>query len=42
MKGYYPHDEIAQLPEGFELTKSIKLEVPGSESQRHLIEVMRS
>ena len=42
MKGFYPHDEIAQLPEGFELTKSIKLEVPGSESQRHLIEVMRS
>ena len=42
MKGYYPHDEIAQLPEGFELTKSIKLEVPGSESQRHLLEVMRS
>ena len=42
MKGHYPLDEIAQLPEGFELTKSIKLEVPGRESQRHLIEVMRS
>ena len=42
MKGHYPLDEIAQLPEGFKLTKSIKLEVPGRESQRHLIEVMRS
>ena len=41
MKGHYPEDEIARLPDGFELSKSIKLDVPGSESQRHLIEVMR-
>ena len=41
MKGHYPEDEIARLPDGFELSKSIKLNVPGSESQRHLIEVMR-
>jgi len=41
MKGHYPEDEIAQLPDGFELSKSIKLDVPGNESQRHLIEVMR-
>lgn len=41
MKGQYPEDEIAQLPEGFVLSKSIKLDVPGSESQRHLIEVVR-
>lgn len=41
MKGHYPEDEIAGLPDGFELSKSIKLDVPGSESQRHLIEVMR-
>lgn len=41
MKGLYPEDEIARLPDGFELSKSIKLEVPGSESQRHLIEIMR-
>ena len=41
MKGLYPEDEIARLPDGFELSKSIKLDVPGSESQRHLIEVMR-
>jgi len=41
MKGHYPEDEISQLPEGFELSRSIKLDVPGSESQRHLIEIMR-
>ena len=42
MKGLYPEDEIERLPEGFQLTRSIKLDVPGSESQRHLIEVMRT
>ena len=31
MKGLYPEDEIARLPDGFELSKSIKLDVPGSE-----------
>jgi 16S rRNA (guanine527-N7)-methyltransferase len=41
MKGHYPEDEISQLPDGFELSRSIKLVVPGSESQRHLIEIMR-
>lgn len=41
MKGQYPEDEIARLPDGFELSRSIKLDVPGGESQRHLIEVMR-
>ncbi len=41
MKGQYPEAEIALLPAGFELSRSIKLDVPGSESQRHLIEVMR-
>ena len=41
MKGHYPEDEIARLPDGFELSRSIKLDVPGSESQRHLIEVVR-
>ena len=35
------HYQIALLPDGFELSRSIKLDVPGSESQRHLIEVMR-
>jgi 16S rRNA (guanine527-N7)-methyltransferase len=42
MKGHYPEEEIARLPDGFELSKTIKLNVPGSKSQRHLIEVMRT
>ena len=42
MKGQYPEDEIAQLPDGFKLSRSTKLDVPGNESQRHLIEVMRT
>ena len=41
MKGHYPEDEIARLPDDFELSKSIKLDVPGGESQRHLIEIVR-
>ena len=42
MKGHYPEEEIARLPDGFELSKTIKLNVPGSKSQRHLIGVMRT
>lgn len=42
MKGQYPEEELARLPVGFELSRSIKLDVPGSESQRHLIEVGRA
>lgn len=42
MKGHYPEDEISQLPDGFEVTHTIKLKIPGSDSQRHLIEVMRT
>ena len=41
MKGHYPEDEIKRLPNDFEVLRSIKLDVPGSESQRHLIELMR-
>ncbi len=41
MKGHYPENEIKNLPAGFEVTKAIKLKIPGSESPRHLIEVMR-
>ncbi|PCJ24283.1 MAG: 16S rRNA (guanine(527)-N(7))-methyltransferase RsmG [SAR86 cluster bacterium] len=40
MKGHYPEDEITELPVEFEVTKTIKLKIPGSDSQRHLIEIM--
>ena len=42
MKGHFPDEDIARLPDGFELSKAIKLNVPGSKSQRHLIEVKRT
>jgi 16S rRNA (guanine527-N7)-methyltransferase len=41
MKGHYPQEEINSLPPGYIVTKVVKLEIPGSESQRHLVEVMR-
>lgn len=41
MKGHYPEDEITNLPDGFVVTKATKLNIPGNESQRHVIEVMR-
>ncbi len=40
MKGRYPEQEILSLPDDFEITRVVKLEIPGNESQRHLIEVM--
>ena len=41
MKGRYPEQEISRLPAEFEITKIVKLEIPGSDSQRHLVEVIR-
>ncbi len=40
MKGRYPEQEILSLPDDFEITRVVKLEIPGNKSQRHLIEVM--
>lgn len=37
MKGVYPHDEIARLPEGIRVDNVIPLTVPGVEGQRHLV-----
>ena len=42
MKGIYPADEIAGLPEGWAVTASHPLRVPGVEAERHLIEVRRA
>ena len=41
MKGRYPGRELKSLPAGFEVNRVIKLEIPGSESLRHLVEVIR-
>ena len=36
MKGVYPYDELAQIPEGYRLTKVVSLQVPGLAAARHL------
>ena len=38
MKGHYPEDEIARLPDGFELSKSIKLDVHSVTHQHQCIQ----
>ncbi|MDY0923618.1 MULTISPECIES: 16S rRNA (guanine(527)-N(7))-methyltransferase RsmG [unclassified Leclercia] len=37
LKGILPEDEIAQLPDGFEVESAIKLRVPQLEGERHLV-----
>ena len=42
LKGIYPTDEIASMPEGIEFIKSTSLEVPSLNGERHLIELKLS
>ena len=42
MKGRYPEQEINRLPAGFEVKTIAKLGIPGSDSQRHMIEIGRT
>ncbi|NTV09816.1 MAG: 16S rRNA (guanine(527)-N(7))-methyltransferase RsmG, partial [Zoogloea sp.] len=42
MKGVYPEDEIARLPAGFAVDRSIELVVPDLNAARHLIIVKRT
>ena len=41
MKGRLPDEEICRLPEEFVILESVKLLVPGEDSERHLIQVVR-
>lgn len=41
MKGVYPYEEIASLPEGFGLQEIIELKVPHVEGARHLAVINR-
>ncbi len=41
MKGRYPEQEINCLPDDFEVTSTERLTIPGSDSQRFLIEIKR-
>ncbi|MGH8635265.1 MAG: 16S rRNA (guanine(527)-N(7))-methyltransferase RsmG, partial [Burkholderiales bacterium] len=42
MKGVHPHEEIAQLPRGWQLLQVTPLTVPGLRAQRHLVSIGRS
>ncbi len=37
MKGLYPEDELAALPSGYQLNTCHKLNVPGTDGERHLL-----
>lgn len=41
MKGVYPSDEVAALPEGWQVVASQELHVPGLEAERHLLIIQR-
>ena len=42
MKGVYPHEEIAQLPETFVVDKVLLLAIPGLRAKRHLVVLKRA
>ena len=42
MKGRYPEQELRELPAGFEVSRVVKLEIPGCETHRHFVEVIRN
>lgn len=41
MKGHIPHEEIAGLPSGWEVSQIQSLQVPGLQADRHLITIRR-
>jgi len=42
MKGQFPHDEVAGLPEGWQLVDTHPVQVPGVEGQRHILSIRRA
>ncbi|SEO39516.1 16S rRNA m(7)G-527 methyltransferase [Nitrosospira multiformis] len=42
MKGVYPHEELAQLPEPFIVDKILLLTIPGLRVKRHLVVLKRA
>ena len=42
MKGRYPTDELKALPSGWKLAQVHRLDVPGLDEERHLVEICRS
>ena len=42
MKGRYPTDELAHVPNGWKLAEVHRLNIPGLDEERHLVELCRS
>ena len=42
MKGRYPTDELQSLPSGWKLAAVHRLDVPGLDEERHVVEICRS
>jgi 16S rRNA (guanine527-N7)-methyltransferase len=42
MKGRHPTDELAHIPSGWKLAEVHRLNIPGLDEQRHLVELCRS
>ncbi len=42
MKGVYPHEEIARLPNAFRVSDVYPLRVPGLDAQRHLVVIEKN
>jgi len=42
MKGVYPYEELAQLPEAYRVREVVPLTVPGLGAERHLVLIERS
>jgi 16S rRNA (guanine527-N7)-methyltransferase len=42
MKGRYPTDELVHIPSGWKLAEVHRLNIPGLDEQRHLVELCRS
>ena len=41
MKGIFPQEEIDAIPKGYHVERTVKLDVPGLNAERHLILVKR-
>lgn len=42
MKGQLPVDELSALPSGWTVVRTVEVDIPGTEAQRHIIELKKS